>query len=79
MLFVSDVTILYLAPGSTDNYRELVNNPTTDVITFVPPGTESEKIDGITQVINRIKDGKLSLHKHRSLFTTEKAGVTAKL
>ena len=79
MLFVSDVRFLYLAPGSPDNYRELVDNPATDVIAITTLETEPLRINAVNQVVDRIKEGKLSLYKQRSLFTTEKAGVTAKL
>lgn len=79
MLFVSDVRFLYLAPGSADNFRELVDNPATDVITFGSMETDDDKIHNVGLVINRIRDGKLSLHKQKSPFTTKKAGVTAKL
>ena len=79
MWFVSDVKFLYLAPGSIDNYRELVDNPTTDIITFSSLATDADKSNAISQVIDRIRQGKLSLHKQKSPFTTEKAGLTAKL
>ena len=79
MLFVSDVRFLYIAPGNPDNYGELVDNPATDVITFTPPGNDAERITAINQVVDRIRQGKLSLHKQKSPITTEKAGVTAKL
>jgi len=79
MLFVSDVRFLYLAAGSRDNYRELVDNPETDIITPVSLTSDADKIDAINHVTNRIKDGKLSLHKQKFPFTTKKAGVTAKL
>jgi len=79
MLFVSDVRFLYLAPGNRDNYRELVENPITDIITFESLPRESDRINVTSQVADRIRQGKLSLHKQKSPFTTEKAGVTAKL
>jgi hypothetical protein len=78
-LFISDVKFLYLAPGNKDNYKELVDNPTTDIFTFSTLATEADKINIIGQVIDRIKQGKLSLLKQESQFITEKAGVTAKL
>jgi hypothetical protein len=79
MWFVSDVKFLYLAPGDKDNYKELVDNPTNDIISFVSLESDTDKINIISQVIDRIKQGKLSLHKQKSPFTTEKAGLTAKL
>jgi hypothetical protein len=79
MWFVSDVKFLYLAPGNTENYRELVDNPTTDIITFTSLATEADKSNAISQVIDRIRQGKLSLHKQKSPFTTERPGLTAKL
>jgi len=79
MLFVSDVRFLYLAPTGRDNYRELVGIPDTDIITPISLATDADKIAAISQVIDRIKQGKLSLHKQKSPFTTKKAGVTAKL
>jgi len=53
--YLPDVKFLYLAPGSTDNYRELVDNPTTDIITFSSLATEADKSSVISQVIDRIK------------------------
>jgi len=79
MWFVSDVKFLFLAPGSRDNYRELVDNPTTDIIIFTSLRTEADVNNATSQVIERIKQGKLSFHKQKSPFTTEKAGLTAKL
>lgn len=79
MLFVSDVRFLYFAPGNRDNYRELVDNTATDVITFESLRTDTERITAINQVTDRIRQGKLSLYKQKSPFATEKAGVTAKL
>jgi len=79
MLFVSDVRFLYCPPGSADNYRDLVDNPATDVITFGSMETDDDKIRNVGLVVNRIREGKLSLHKQKSPFTTKKAGVTAKL
>jgi hypothetical protein len=76
---MSDVKFLYLVPGSKDNYKELADNPTTDIITYGTLTTESDKINIISQVIDRIKKGKLSLLKQESQFTTENAGVTATL
>jgi hypothetical protein len=77
--FVSDVKFLFLAPGSKDNYKELVDNPTNDIITFVSLETDIDKSNAISQVIDRIKQGKLSLHKQKSPFTTEKAGLNSKV
>jgi hypothetical protein len=63
MLFVSDVKLLYLAPGNKDNYKELVNNPNTDIITFSSLTEDSDKIAAVKEVTDRIKQGKLSLCK----------------
>jgi ppGpp synthetase/RelA/SpoT-type nucleotidyltranferase len=62
-LFISDVKFLYLAPGSKDNYKELVEDPTTDIITVGYLTAEADKIAAIDQVTERIKHGKLFLPK----------------
>lgn len=56
-----DVKFLYLAPGNKDNYKELVDNPTTDIFTFSTLATEADKINIIGQVIDRIKQVPLRL------------------
>lgn len=61
MLFVSDVRFLYLATGSRDNFRELVDNPETDIITPTSLTTDADITAAITQVTDRIRQSKLSL------------------
>lgn len=67
-LFITDVKFLYLAPGNTENYKELVENPVTDVFTFYYQGSESELPSIIDPVINRIKTGKLTSLTYESKF-----------
>jgi hypothetical protein len=78
MFFVSDVRFLYLVPGDGENFGELVHNPTTDIITYASLQTEDDTIRVINQVTDRIKEGKLSLHKQNSPFTTEKCWHNSK-
>jgi len=56
-----DVRFLYFAPGSRDNYRELVDNVQTDVITFDSLRTDAERITAINQVTDRIRQVQLRL------------------
>lgn len=56
--FISDVRFLYLTPGNKDNYRELVDNPSTDVFTIPSQITENELNSICDPLIDRIKKGK---------------------
>jgi len=59
--FLPDVRFLYLAPGNRDNYRELVENPMTDVISFTTMTTEADIITSVGQVADRIRQIPLRL------------------
>ena len=50
---------LYLAPGNKENYKELVEDITKDVITYSHIGSETDIPALVDQVIQRIKKGKL--------------------
>jgi hypothetical protein len=47
-----------LTPGNKDNYRELVDNPSTDVFTIPSQITENELNSICDPLIDRIKKGK---------------------
>lgn len=67
--FVSDVKFLYLSPGNKDNYKELVDNPSTDIFTFIYQGTEIEIPGIVDPLVDRIKRGKLTSLKYEFQFT----------
>jgi hypothetical protein len=47
-----------LAPGNKEQYRELVDNPLTDVFTLPLQINENDLTTVVDPLIDRIKDGK---------------------